>query len=98
MVDGEQVADVSTHPAFSGAVRTVAAMYDMAADEANAGLMTYPSTGGTGGRAHLAWAVPRSADDLRARHAALEAWAEMNLGLMGRTPDLGASFLAAFAG
>lgn len=97
MIDGERVADVTTHPAFRDAVRTVAGMFDMSSTPENAALMTVADPDG-GQRIHQCWSIPRNAGDLRARHDAIEAWSRMNLGLMGRTPDLGASFLAGFAG
>ena len=31
LVNGERVADVTAHPAFAGAIRTVARLYDLAA-------------------------------------------------------------------
>ena len=40
-IGGERVGDVTTHPAFRNAARTVAAMYDMKADPANRETMTY---------------------------------------------------------
>ena len=43
LLNGERVGDVTTHPAFAGAVRTVARLYDLAHDPANRELMTYPS-------------------------------------------------------
>ena len=36
-LEGEKVADVTTHPAFAGIARTVAGMYDFAADPAKIG-------------------------------------------------------------
>ena len=41
--DGEIVRDVTSHPAFSGAARSIAGLWDIAADPANRELMTYPS-------------------------------------------------------
>ena len=43
ILDGEHVDDVSTHPAFADAARSVARLYDFAADPANRELMTYES-------------------------------------------------------
>ena len=41
--DGEIVRDVTSHPAFRGAARSIAGLWDIAADPANRELMTYPS-------------------------------------------------------
>ncbi len=46
-VDGERVNDVTTHPAFREAARSVARLYDIAAAPENRELMTFtsPKTG-----------------------------------------------------
>ncbi|RAI41457.1 4-hydroxyphenylacetate 3-hydroxylase family protein [Rhodoplanes roseus] len=95
-VDGELVADVTTHPAFREGARAMARLYDMAADPANRELMTYPSP--SSGRPVLrAYQIPRSHEDLRAKRLAAEAWAEASFGLMGRTPDHVAGFFCGYA-
>jgi len=95
--DGERVADVTTHPAFAGAVRTVARLYDLAHDPANRGLMTYPSPR-DGRPINKSWLVPRTRDDLAARRRAIKFWADASCGFLGRSPDHVASFFAGFAG
>ena len=45
-IGGERVDDVTSHPAFRNATATVAALYDMKADPANAELMSYEEDGG----------------------------------------------------
>jgi 4-hydroxyphenylacetate 3-monooxygenase len=42
-IDGERVKDVTEHPAFAQAARSVAALFDIAADPALRDRMTYPS-------------------------------------------------------
>jgi 4-hydroxyphenylacetate 3-monooxygenase len=95
-VDGERVKDVTTHPAFREAARSIAHLFDMAAAPENRELMTYPSPK-TGAPVWRAWQIPKSHDDLRAKRRAAEAWAETTFGLMGRTPDHVAGFIAGFA-
>ena len=97
MLDGEQVDDVTKHPAFSGVVRTMSEMYDAAADPANRELYTYPSPT-DGEPVHAWWMIPRNQADLATRRRAIAAWSEMNCGFLGRSPDHVASFLAGFAG
>jgi len=41
--DGDVVKDVTTHSAFKGAAKSFARLFDVAADPANAALMTFPS-------------------------------------------------------
>lgn len=93
-INGERVSDITTHPAFSGIVKTFASLYDMAADEANG--MTYVTEDGT--KANIAYKIPRSREDLAERRIALTKWAEATNGFAGRSPDHVASFLASFAG
>jgi 4-hydroxyphenylacetate 3-monooxygenase len=94
--DGERVADVAAHPAFREAARNLAALFDVAAATENRELMTYPSPA-TGAPVWRAWQIPRSHADLRAKRLAAERWAEASFGLMGRTPDHVAGFIAGYA-
>jgi 4-hydroxyphenylacetate 3-monooxygenase len=94
--DGERVADVTVHPAFREAARSLAALFEVAAAPENRDLMTYPSPA-TGAPVWRAWQIPRSHADLRAKRLAAEKWAEASFGLMGRTPDHVAGFIAGYA-
>ena len=91
-VDGEKVADVTKHPAFREAARSVARLYDIAAAPEMRDRMTFPSPK-TGGPVLRAFQIPRSHADLAGRRAFSETWAEATFGLMGRTPDHVAAFL-----
>jgi 4-hydroxyphenylacetate 3-monooxygenase len=93
-VDGERVRDVASHPAFTGIVKTVAGLYDHAADPANDMIYTAPETGR---EANKVFMIPRSREDLAARRAAITSWANLSGGFVGRSPDHVGAFLAAFA-
>ncbi len=95
-VDGERVRDVTVHPAFREAAKSVAKLFDVAAAPENRELMTYPSPK-TGAPVWRAWQIPKSHADLRAKRLAAEKWAETTFGLMGRTPDHVAGFIAGYA-
>ena len=97
ILDGERVDDVTTHPAFAEAVRSVARLYDIAHNPATREIMTYPSPR-DGRPVNKAWLIPRSREDLAARRVAIKTWADATYGLMGRSPDHVASFFAGFAG
>lgn len=97
LLNGERVADVTTHPAFAGGVKTVARLYDLASDPAHRELMTYPSPR-DGKPVNKAWMVPRTRDDLAARRRAIKFWADASYGFLGRSPDHVASFFAGLAG
>src|SRR4051794_35131342 len=90
-VNGERVPDVTSHPAFESAVRTVAHLYDIAADPANREAMTYPSPR-DGRPVNRSWQTPRSREDLQARRTAIKCWADASYGFLGRSPDHVASF------
>ena len=93
-VDGEEVKDVTTHPAFAETARTMASLFDISSDPANAELMTYASPT-TGAPVNRIWQLPDSIDGLRQRRGAIQRWAEESFGFMGRTPDHVAGFLPA---
>src|SRR4029077_17836859 len=95
-LDGERVADVTTHPAFRGAARSLARLFDIATAPENRERMNFPSPR-TGAPVLRAWQIPRSHSDLRARRRFSETWAEATFGLMGRTPDHVAGFFCGYA-
>jgi len=95
-LDGERVGDVTKHPAFRQAARSIANLFDIAADPALRERMTFTSPK-TGAPVWRAYQIPKSAADLKARRLFSETWAEATFGLMGRTPDHVASFFAGYA-
>ncbi len=94
-VRGERVADVTTHPAFIGSVRQLAALYNMQHDRAFQDALTYV-VAETGERAGAAFLPAKSIADLAKRREAYRLWAETNFGLMGRSPDFMNITLLAF--
>jgi 4-hydroxyphenylacetate 3-monooxygenase len=96
-INGQRVEDVTTHPAFRGATRSIANLYDIASDPANASVMTTASPYGQE-PVNIAHMIPRSREDLVRRRIGLRRWSEGTFGTMGRSPDHVASFFAGFAG
>jgi len=94
-VNGEKVADVASHPAFAGAARTLAEIFDLQHEARELCLMRDPETEEAVNVSHL---IPRSKEDLARRHRALQLVAEYTVGLMGRTPDYMNVTFAGFAG
>lgn len=94
-VGGERVADVTAHPALSGAAHALAAVYDLQHQHAATCLMPDPETGEPIPVSHM---IPRSRADLEKRGEALRTVAEFSVGLMGRTPDYMNVTYAGFAG
>ena len=91
-IDGKLVPDVTTHPAFRNAVQSAGALYDFQAQPQNIELMTFQPEGSSR-RVNRAWQMPRSYDEMVQRRKALQAWAGVHYGFMGRSPDHVASAL-----
>ena len=62
-IDGERVADMTTHPAFRNTVQSIAHLYDMTHDPALADVLTYPSPA-TGEPVGRGYQIPVSRQDL----------------------------------
>ena len=93
-VAGEQAGPVAEHPAFRGIVKTIASLFDTAADPASKMTFTSPETGS---EANKVFMIPRSREDLQTRREAILTWARQTHGLVGRSPDHVGGFLAGFA-
>ena len=93
-VDGERIADVTTHPKLRGAAESLAAMFDRQHAYAAECLFTDPQSGEPTNISHM---IPRSKDDLWRRHAGLTRLSEGSMGIMGRTPDYMNMKFAGFA-
>ena len=90
---GERVKDVTTHPAFRNAARSIARLYDALHDPATQGVLTAPTDSGAGGFTHKFFRVAKSREDLVGQREAIATWARMTYGWMGRTPDYKASLM-----
>jgi 4-hydroxyphenylacetate 3-monooxygenase len=81
-IDGERVADVTTHPALRNSARSIARLYDALHDPKHHDLLTCPTDTGSGGYTHRFFRVPRSREDLRGAQAAIAEWSRMTYGPM----------------
>lgn len=83
-IGNERVEDVTAHPAFARAAKTVGRMYDLKRSDALLDACTYEEAGDR----HTAWWLrAKTKDDLRLRMSCSKAVADMTYGLIGRTPD-----------
>src|SRR6202046_1457902 len=71
-IDGEQVEDVTTHPAFAAIVNVRARIYDLAHEAGLADLLTYVDED-TAERCATTSRPPRTREDWRARRASVDA-------------------------
>ena len=85
-VNGERVKDVTTYPAFTRTVQTIASLYDLQHEAGNLPLLTYPSPK-TGQPVSLSFLRVGSVEDVTRLMRAEEIRAEATFGLMGRMPD-----------
>ena len=91
-LDGELVKDVTEHKAFRNAVRSAAALYDYQARPDNIEAMTFRPEGARR-RVNRGWQMPKSYEEMVERRKALQAWAALSGGFLGRSPDHLASSL-----
>lgn len=95
-VGSERVDDVTTHPAFANAARTVARLYDVKADDAHRDVLSYVDE--DGGGTHSSYFLrARDRDELARRSAGHQVLADLGYGLLGRSPDYVASFVTGMA-
>ena len=85
-VGGERVKDITTHPGFRNAARTVAGLYDITSAPENQDSLTTVDPD-SGRRYNNMFLRPKSKADLEARNRVHTAWANSTWGLFGRSPD-----------
>ena len=90
---GERVDDVTTHPAFRNAARSIARLYDALHDPRSKEVLTWATDTGSGGFTHKFFRAARSREELIAQRDAIAHWARLSYGWMGRSPDYKASLM-----
>lgn len=90
-INGELAGDVTTHPAFRNVAASMSGLFGFANAAANRELMTFDTGQGAANRI---WQLPTSYAELVQRRKALEAWASLHAGFMGRAPDHVASCIS----
>ncbi|MFD8494760.1 4-hydroxyphenylacetate 3-hydroxylase family protein [Amycolatopsis sp. NPDC059657] len=91
-VDGERVKDVTEHPAFANSARSIARLYDAMHDPSTSDVLTGLDAGGV--RTHKFFKPSRSSADLLEAREAIETWARLGYGFLGRTPEYKAAFMS----
>jgi 4-hydroxyphenylacetate 3-monooxygenase len=91
-IDGDRVSDVTTHPAFRNAARSVARMYDALHDPDLSSVLLGEDRQGI--VTHRFFMPSYTSEDLLAARDAMSVWARLSYGYMGRSPDYKASFMA----
>ena len=83
---GEQVEDVTTHPATAGGIDLLATSYQAQHDPETRDILTFEREDGK--RISKAWMVPRSPEDLASRRECMEYLARETFGIFGRHMDM----------
>ncbi len=81
---GEQVRDVTAHPALRGGVGTLARLYDLQWEHADKTLFDSPSSGRKVARSFM---LPKTREELQSISVAMMVWEHYTHGMMGRVPD-----------
>ena len=89
-IGNEKVENVTTHPAFKHAAKTVAGLYDIKHDPEFKDLLSFEENGE---RYSMWFLQAKTKDDLRKRMAAHKKIADASSGLFGRSPDHVSSFV-----
>ncbi|MEM7129196.1 MAG: 4-hydroxyphenylacetate 3-hydroxylase N-terminal domain-containing protein [Chloroflexota bacterium] len=93
--EGQRVQNITTHPAFCNAARSVAHLYDALHNPSTQDDLTTVDKFGI--QTHTFFAPAYSADDLVAARKSIAIWQRLSYGWMGRTPDYKAAFMAQLA-
>jgi 4-hydroxyphenylacetate 3-monooxygenase len=81
---GEQIKDITAHPATKNGVHSLAALYDLQWQQAEVMLYDSPTTGNKVNRSFL---IPRTSEELQSISRSMKVWADATFGMMGRAPD-----------
>ncbi|WP_310718194.1 4-hydroxyphenylacetate 3-hydroxylase family protein [Streptomyces lydicus] len=94
-IDGQQVDDITEHPAFRNTARSIAHLYDMAHEGEHRDTLTVQPEGAEQ-PVLRAFHAPRSHAELVARRHGFKTWSEASFGFLGRSPDYMAAGIAGF--
>ncbi|WP_101845015.1 4-hydroxyphenylacetate 3-monooxygenase, oxygenase component [Halobacillus sp. Marseille-P3879] len=83
-IHGERVEDPTSHPAFKNVIQSMSKLYDRQYEKPDKMLYTSPQTGDKVG---MTFHRPETVEDLINRREAIQEWARISGGMMGRTPD-----------
>ncbi len=92
---GSRIADVTAEPGMARGAATLASFLDRQHDERFRDTVTYVDDDGL--RCAMAYQMPKSIEDVKARGRAYYEWATWSNGMFGRTPDYKNASLMAFA-
>src|SRR5262245_16811765 len=87
---GKRIADVTTHPGFTGTIKTLAALYDQQHVPEYRDVMTCEYEGE---RISYSYLPPTDSQQLLLKRRNIEFWARATLGQMGRYPEFVAELI-----
>jgi aromatic ring hydroxylase len=87
---GRRIADVTTHPGFSGTIKTLADLYDQQQMPEHRDIMTVEHEGE---RISYSYLPPKDSAELLLKRRNIEFWARQTFGQMGRYPEFVAELI-----
>lgn len=93
---GRRVGRVTEEEGFRNAARSIARLYDALHADGSRRVLACATDTGSGTITHRFFRVSRGREELMAARGAIEAWARLTGGWMGRTPDYKASLTTTF--
>ena len=81
---GKRIDDITTHPGFTGTIKTLADLYDRQASAEDGDTMTVEREGE---RISYSYLPPLNAEELQAKRGNIELWSRETFGQMGRYPE-----------
>ena len=87
---GRRIADVTTHPGFTGTIKTLADLYDQQQMPEHRDIMTVEHEGE---RISYSYLPPKDSADLLLKRRNIEFWARQTFGQMGRYPEFVAELI-----
>ncbi|TVX94795.1 4-hydroxyphenylacetate 3-hydroxylase family protein [Cohnella terricola] len=94
-LDGKKVEDITTHPAFTGALGTLENLFDMLSDPVMQKKIGFRSPT-TGEYVHNAFLVPTTQEHLRQRNEAFKIWADATYGVMSRLSEFARTLITSW--
>src|SRR5262249_28736604 len=91
---GERVKNIAAHPAFQNSARMLARLYDALHEAPSRDADRLTSATDWGGFTHRYFRAPTTVDEQVAGRDAIDEWARLTYGWLGRSPDYKAAFLA----
>ncbi|SDJ33758.1 4-hydroxyphenylacetate 3-hydroxylase family protein [Paenibacillus naphthalenovorans] len=94
-LNGEKIEDITTHPAFTGTLRTLEKLFNMLDEPGMREKIGFRSPK-TGEYVHNAFLIPTAPEHLKQRKEAFKIWADATFGVMSRLSEFGRTLITSW--